>query len=214
MGRKKGISTHRKSSKRKNYTKHCNCSISVVSNNDNVANSVSNKVLIPTNRTPISSEDISGNHPLLLHNTNASIVDSPCSRLMNTNLKGRCIMPLLDDANNRCTLVTKQNSAKASDDVPFSNENKLRTLKKGNNDTESFSYINVDKDFFPLTAKAKNSSKDNNNCEKGRTIIRGVPKYRSTTLFIAKMIPLPKTNLLRFLVPILLRIKCSLPITL
>ena len=105
MGRKRGISTHRKSSVRKSYRKPCNASISVVSSNDNVLNPVKNKVIMTTKRTPVSNEDVSGNHPHLVNNTNVFSEDSPCSRLTNSNHKGRCIMPLLDDANNKSIKV-------------------------------------------------------------------------------------------------------------
>ena len=77
MGRKRGISTHCKSSKWKTHKKPCNGSISVVSNNDNVLNTVQEKVHTNTKQTPVLKDNVSGNHPQPFSNSNAPTDDPP-----------------------------------------------------------------------------------------------------------------------------------------
>ena len=156
MGRKRGISTHRKSSKWKTRKKPCNGSITVVSNNDNVLNTVQEKVHTNMRHTPVSKVDVPGNHPHTFSNSNAPTDDSPyCLRSTNCLVRGRCIKPLLDDANKLSTDATSQNAANDIDhagdlcsvkgtEAYVSNDNMTMTPKKGNNGTDSTSDIESD----------------------------------------------------------------------
>ena len=156
MERKRGISTHRKSSKWKTRKKPCNGSITVVSNNDNVLNTVQEKVHTNMRHTPVSKVDVPGNHPHTFSNSNAPTDDSPyCLRSTNCLVRGRCIKPLLDDANKLSTDATSQNAANDIDhagdlcsvkgtEVYESTDNMTRTPKKGNNGTDSTSDIESD----------------------------------------------------------------------
>ena len=76
-------------------------------------------------------------------------------RSTNSHLRGRCIKPLLDDANNLLTDATKQKSVNDSDldgdpcsvkgtEFCDSTDKTMRTPKKGNNVTDSMSDIESD----------------------------------------------------------------------
>ena len=186
MGRKKGISTHRKSSRKKSYSKPRNVSTSVVSNDDNIPNSTLRNLIKSTNTTPVINEDVTGNHPHLLNINNVSNEDSPCSRLMSTNLKGRCIMPMLDVANDSHTTRLSKNCANDRDDVSVPNINKLRTPKKGNNNNDSISDIEMDNDSCSRTTKAMNSLKETNKVLKRRSIARRGTKVQINNIVHCK----------------------------